>query len=256
VKSSLPTARTLSIAGLTFIALCSGALLSTSQLHAADAAEAAGSATAEQMMIRAHQNRASWDGMVGFSADVLVSNNGEQVEGTVTIRTDGEIDLILPEDFSSDWVHTKLASLVQHRQAPRENFDVSFADEVKNHPLGRLIKFNDDPAMGSHYRIDGDVITEVHRNMGKTRFTISVTDVTRNAQGKYLPKSYSLSFWNAESDELVSTMNVHDDWITVEGRDLPARLLSIESDNQGGRDVREIRFRNHRLLPVEQTAGR
>ena len=64
---------------------------------------------------------------------------------------------------------------------------VSFADEQTDHPLGRLIKLDYDSAMASAYRIKDDVIREVNRQMDGGRFTISVFEVNRNAEGKYLP---------------------------------------------------------------------
>jgi hypothetical protein len=209
---------------------------------------------AEEFMVRAHQARANWDNMPGFTAKVTVAEDGRQIEGEFSITEDGEIMLRIPNEFR-EWAQTRLDSLFLHRQSRTGGFNVTFADDQTEHPLGRLIRINDDQAMGSQYRIQDDLIREVHRNMGATRFTITITDVYRNSDNKYLPRSYSLAYWDAVSGDLTSSMTAHDEWIRVERWDLPLRLLSIESDDEGKRRVREIRFENHQLTTGDQTAG-
>jgi hypothetical protein len=131
-------------------------------------------------------------------------------------------------------------------------YDVSFADDEAHHPLGRLIRINDDALMGSHYRIRDDVITEVHRKLENLRFTITVTEVHRTAEGKTLPKAYTVSYWDAKTGGLTRTNAAVDEWTRVGRWDLPTRLLSFESTDDNRRNVREIRFSKLKLL---HTAG-
>lgn len=204
--------------------------------------------TSETMMRTAHDARALWHGLSGFSADITVSTNGVIAEGRLTVTANGELQLEDLESEHSQWAVRRLQSLVDHRM-PQEDrdYDVSFADDVTTHPLGRLIRIHND-RFHSLYRIAGDVITEVHRTMGTTRFSITVTETHRNIEGKHLPEAYSVSWWNVESGALTACDVVRNEWVRIDGFDLPSRLLSVRSDDSGQREVGEIRLRNHKLL--------
>lgn len=208
----------------------------------------AASPSAEEMMLRAHAARATWEKFPGFRAKVELNRDGQVLSGEVVVSGDGAVSLQFPQAVDLTWAQRKLDSLVAHRLPTGEtSYNVQFADEQVQHPLGRLIRFNDD-RLHSVYRIRGDVITEVHRQMGETRFTISVVEVTRNAEGKYLPRTYTVSFWDGSSGALRSTTTVYHAWVRVGGFDLPQRVLSIETADGGRREVNQIRFSGHELL--------
>ncbi|MFQ5734364.1 MAG: DUF3386 family protein [Planctomycetaceae bacterium] len=210
--------------------------------------------TAAQMMARAHKARAEWKGLPGFTADVAVSRDNKRVKGRVSVAAGGKLTLTLDDKAESKWVTSNLRSLISHRRASSgRSYDVEFADKETKHPLGRLIKLNED-LMGSEYRIRGDVITEVHRKMGGIRFTISVTAVARNKEGKYLPRSYSFSTWDVKTGNLKSNTTVLNTWKRVGTFDLPNRLLWVTTRDGGKREVRQIVFRNHRLGPAKTAA--
>ena len=42
---------------------------------------------------------------------------------------------------------------------------------------------------------------EVNRSAGKLRFTISVLEIERNAEDKYLPRAFTMNFFDAASGE-------------------------------------------------------
>jgi hypothetical protein len=185
---------------------------------------------------------------------MTISIDGEQQRGQLTVAADGKVKLDgVPESPQRTWAEDQLQSLVGHRQpASTREYDVAFADQTTTHPLGRLIKLNNDP-MDSVYRIRGDEITEVHRNMGKVRFTISVVETTRNPEGKYLPRTYTVSFWDAESRQLTRSDVFHDDWTRSGDFDLPKRILNISTTDDSERIVRAIEFKNVRLTEGRQT---
>lgn len=196
-----------------------------------------------------HGARATWDGFPGFTADLVVTEDGKQATGKMSVSETGDVELQLSDSFS--WAQKKLRSLVGHRLGGSDrNYDVSFADGLTT-PLGRLIKINDDTLMGSRYRVQGDIIREVHRNMKDIRFTITVIDVSRNKEGKYLPSVYTVSYWDTKTGALKSTSVVRDHWKRVGKWDLPARQLTVESTDKGTRHVKEIRLNNIRLLAGE-----
>ncbi len=232
-----------------------GLLLMFQGSMAGEAAESSRAVSAQQMMIRAHQARAEWNNFPGFTASLQVCRDGQSVSGRITVNHEGEIQLQLPDESGWEWVETSLRSVVAHRQPSADRkYDVQFADDETEHPLGRLIRLNKD-LMGSMYRIKGDVITEVHRKMGAQRFTISVLEVSRNQEGKYLPRTYSFSTWDAKRGDLLQNTTVHNSWKRVGNYDLPERLLWVITKNQGQREVRQIRFRDQRLLDESADAA-
>jgi hypothetical protein len=181
----------------------------------------------------------------------VVSSDSQRREGTLRVSADQDVTLNLSTDGEFAWASRAINSLVQHRfSTGEESYNVEFADEVLEHPLGRLIRFKED-RLHSLYRISGDYISEVHRTMGDTRFTISVLQVARNAEGKYLPHTYSVSYWNAKTGELTSNRVVQDTWRRVGKWDLPERTVAVLTAADGQRQVQAVEFKNLRLLGTE-----
>lgn len=204
---------------------------------------------AEALMLRAHQARSGWEsGFPGFTATVAVTIDGDRLQGTVTVRPDGEVAVDLPGGPAAAWVERQLASIAMHRMAgARERYEASFADSETEHPLGRLVHFHGGETHAL-YRIKDDAITEVHREMEGQRFTISVTDVARTPEGKTLTRHFNVSYWDAESGDLVSNDDFQDDWTRLGDFDLPARRLQIHT-GKDQRQVSEFVLSDHALLP-------
>jgi hypothetical protein len=215
----------------------------------AGAAEKAADPEAEKLMHDSHAARSTWGpDFPGFTARLKANLDGKEVEGDVTIRPDGKIDLKLPDNPVSEWARRQLQSIVMHRQAGvRDRYNVAFADDQTDHPLGRLIQFLDSK---NQYRVKGDLVTEVHRDMGRTRFTITVTDVTRDADGKQLPRAFSVSYWNGETGELTRAEDYQEEWTRLGKFGLPKRRLLIQT-MKGERSVGELKLSEHQLLPAK-----
>ena len=210
---------------------------------------------AEAIMRRAHLARSGWDeGSPGFAAKISVTIDGDRVDGTVQIGPAGEVELKLPEGPAAKWAYEQLESITMHRTAGvKDKYDVSFADDVTSHPLGRLIKFHGG-ATHSVYRIKEDVITEVHRTMDKTRFTISVTEVERTPEGKVRPRHFNVSYWDNATGQLLSNNDFSDAWVRLDKFDLPARRLLVRTAKDV-RQVSEMTLSEHRLLKSGKKAG-
>lgn len=219
-------------------------------LPAAEEAPASDPA-AEKMMIAAHQARAGWDeSFPGFSAELTVYMDGTKYEGTATVDADGGVEVVLPDEAARRWAGGQLESIAMHRFASvRDRYDVSFADQVTTHPLGRLIRFHGG-STHSLYRIRDDLITEVHRTMDEVKFTITVTHVVRNAEGKYLPVHFNVCYWDRQSGQLKSTDDFEDGWRRVGRYDLPASRLLVRSSSEGRR-VYQLQLDHHKLLAGE-----
>jgi uncharacterized GH25 family protein len=203
--------------------------------------------TAAELLREARESRAVWDNLPGFEADLTIFAEGREQTGKITIAADGTVSLSGIELKDEKPVLGMLRSLVGHRMPGGETDDkVSFADQQVDHPLGRLIKLDYDSAMASAYRIKDGVIREVNRQMDGGRFTISVFEVHRNAEGKYLPGYYTVSFWNKDGS-LRNTSVTHETWARVGKFDLPATHASVSAGKDEQRNV-SLTFQNHRLL--------
>lgn len=205
--------------------------------------------TAVQLMADAHEGRAVWKAFPGFVADVQAQGQGVDLKGRLEVSADGKIVLSLPEAEKSPWIARTLNSVIGHRlsdDGPAAT-DVEFADEDLANPLGRLIR-SKEAGDKSLYRVQGDLLTEVHRSSEKAKFVISVSEVQRNSEGKHLPRTYAVVTWNAAGDKLENARQVLNEWTRVGSFDLPTKLLGVNSKADGTRTVEQLTLSNHRLL--------
>jgi N-acetylneuraminic acid mutarotase len=203
--------------------------------------------TAADQMRKEHDGRVVWTAFPGFSADIVAAQDGKSSRGTVTVDAEGKLTLKMDQTEGLEWVQRTLGSVVSHRLSDSGAItNVEYADGDTVHPLGRLIK-SLDSADHSLWRVKGDMLTEVHRINDKTRMIISVSEVTRNKEGKHLPKSFTVTTWNSETGAIQSARQVFNEWLRVGSYDLPARLLGANSKADGTRVVEEIVLANHKL---------
>lgn len=215
-----------------------------------DTAAPAKEPSAHDTLVRARDGRAIWHDFPGFTSDLVVHAGGEEIKGKVTIDADGIVALDMPKSAATNWVEEQLNSLVQHRMPDGEvtQGDVKFAEADTHHPLGRKIDLGD-PSLQSAYRIKDDVIMEVNRSMGPLRFTISVLEIERNPEHKYLPRSFTMNFFDSKTDELRSSLGYWNSWQRVGGFDLPEKIIEVDA-HKGGANTKEIVFNNCQLLPA------
>lgn len=226
---------------------CTLALKVPGDSKAAGGASAAKDDEAPLVMRRARLARAAWENFPGFEAELKLFAEGGEQEGKITVSAGGEVELSGIKLKGEKPILTTLRSLVSHRLGRGSDDDaVSFVEEPSGHPLGRLIRFDDDSAMGSHYRIKDDVIREVNRKNESGKFTISVFEVRRNPEGKYLPGVYSVNFWNKDGT-LRSNTTVVESWTRLESFDLPLTHDSVTAAAGEQRNVR-MEFSAHKLL--------
>jgi hypothetical protein len=203
---------------------------------------------ANQVLAHAREQRALWDGFPGFESVLLLQDGEHSVEGKVKVTADGEVELTGYGDMNLGWARGQLESMVQHRFSGNgPESEVEFVEETVAHPLGTLLRFKNDPEMLSAYRINGDVIAQVNRQMGKSRFSINVIEVHRNPEGKYLPSVFQVNFWDVDGGALKSSMSCYNSWQRVGEYDLPNTFAFIDAgDNKN--EVRKMIFQNPTLL--------
>ncbi len=204
------------------------------------------SASAAQVLRSARANRAVWEHFPGFTADITVTIDDKQEKGAITVKKDGSISTTLKNDKLRDWVDEQIGSVVDHRLPSEPDSETPrFADEDTPHPLGRLIQIGD-PKYESSYRIRDNLITEVNRRDGDQKFTITVLEIDRNPEGKYLPRTFNATFWDAKSGAVTGNSTFLNTWQRVGAFDLPKRVVEIQCD-PGEHHVKEVTFSNFKI---------
>ncbi len=195
---------------------------------------------------KALATRASWRDFPGFAAEIKGFCDDRAFSGTVRVGADGAVTTDI-KDKAAAWVEEQLGSIVLHRQASprREKPVLYFADDDEHHPLGRLLTFVGG-RFASSYRIHDDQIMVVNRHLGEQNMTITVLDNDKNADGKYLPRSYTVQYWSAADGKLQSTETIQDGWRREGQWDLPASH-TVATASSKGLTVRSFKLTGHKL---------
>ncbi|HVC97099.1 MAG TPA: DUF3386 family protein [Pirellulales bacterium] len=194
--------------------------------------------------------RAQWREFPGFSAKITGNVDGREFAGTVVAAADGAVSLATDDDATREWVEEQLGSITMHRAAGGSPSDAPkprlwFADRDAEHPLGRLLIF-DGGRFASSYRVKDRQITVVNRLLGDRDMTITVLDNEENAEGKYLPRSYTVQYWDALTGALQRTETVRDRWRRVGPFDLPVQHIVTAASDEG-LSVRSFVLSEHEL---------
>jgi hypothetical protein len=201
--------------------------------------------------------RAAWTDFRGFSADLSGEVDGRKYSGKATVTARGDATLEMDEEVVKPWVEDQIHSIIMHRLAAPKGGSkeetkppvLRFADQDTAHPLGRLLTF-DGGEFASSYRVRDDRITVVNRVMGGRNMTITVLDESRNADGKQLPRTYTVQYWNAQDGTLDRTESFSLRWTRVDRWDLPASV-TMTAASKSGLSVRTIRLTKHRIAKTQ-----
>lgn len=195
--------------------------------------------------------RASWAKFPGFAAEIKANADGRAWKGTATITAKGGVELSAEDDVVTPWVREQLESMVLHRlDRPRKGAPIlRFADDVQDHPLGRLLVF-EGGKFASSYRVKDRQIMVVNRSLGKVNMTITVLDNDLNADKKFLPRSYTVQYWDASSGNLQHTETIQNRWTRQGDWDLPT-LLTVQTSSAAGLGVKTMTLSQHRLLDAK-----
>jgi len=208
------------------------------------------------MFERAIASRASWHGFPGFTAEIEGSVDGREFTGEVQADSEGSAEIEISDDAVYEWVDDQFGSLVMHRMASDDDGSkpvLQFADNDQVHALGRLLTFVGG-RFASSYRVKDDQITVVNRNFGEENMTITVLDNQPNAEGKFLPRSYTVQYWNATTGELLRTQTFQNRWQRVGKFDLPSELTMTEA-GPAGLSVRSFTLSKHKLIEASEAGG-
>jgi Protein of unknown function (DUF3386) len=188
---------------------------------------------------------------VGFTSDVVINDNGKIARAVINYDVGGGADLQFKGgevDETSPWTLEAVLNIIRHRRSSdfesRDGrYPICFAEDDKV-PAGRRVAVDD--AMKSSYRIFDGRVTEVDRTLGDERFIISVLEEVPAGQGRYLPRHFTVSYFNAKTGELKHTDTYTDEYHQVDGLWFPAseRIVRAES---GKVITRIIAFQNPRI---------
>jgi hypothetical protein len=77
--------------------------------------------------------------------------------------------------------------------------------------------------------------------------TITVLDNDRNPEGRFLPRSYLVHYWDARTGALDRVETVQERWQRVGSWDLPV-THTLTTASGGGLSVRSVTLSEHALL--------
>ncbi len=195
--------------------------------------------------------RATWQDFPGFTAKLTAELDDRPFEGSVTVKADGSVSVDLGEEPVPAWLSVQLESLTMHRaasqtpSADRPPPVVRFADDHPDHPLGPLLAF-EGGHMATSYRVKDREITSVNRVLDGRDMTITMVKNEKNAEGKLLPRSYIVQYWDDASGNLLRTETVQDGWKRVGAFDLPASH-TVSTASGEGFSVRTFTLSDHKL---------
>lgn len=196
--------------------------------------------------------RALWKHFPGFRAKVTGSIDGRGFDGHVTLHADGHAELTSDDEATASWVEEQLGSIAMHRAAANRASGEStprlwYGDtDDEDHPLGRLLTF-DGGRFASSYRVKDRQITVVNRALGDENMTITVLDNEINAEGRFLPRSYTVQYWDEATGRLLRSEAVKERWRRVGDFDLPVEHTVVRSSD-AGQAVRSFTLSDHELL--------
>jgi hypothetical protein len=201
---------------------------------------------ATKLLADARAARANWDKFPGFSADIEVNVDGKVSKGRVSVDAAGKVMLEEVDKAAEGWVKRTLASIVGHRLGGGAGHETpcAFADNDAHHPLGRLINVLNDE-LHSSYRIRDRQIMVVNRTTPESRFSITLQENRTNVEGKFLPASFVVHYWDAKSGELTKTEANLQTWTRVSHYDLPVTTRVITATKE--LSVKSLTLSNHKL---------
>jgi hypothetical protein len=187
----------------------------------------------------------------GFSADIAVNDAGTEVAGKLVYTPGKPMDLTLDNPATQmKWLRDAIGSLIGHRitgafaQGDGSNPITFGADD--HSPVGRLVALND--GLQSSYRVRDNQIVQVNRSMGDTKFTILVLDSLKTNEGKFLPRNFVVTYFDAGTGALKRAECFSDTYTEIHGAWLPTSRTIVTSEN-GAVVARSFALRNLKLLP-------
>lgn len=206
---------------------------------------------ARELLRKAFDRTARWQSdFKGFTADLTVNVNSQEVKGGVTVKGPRDVSVSLADPEVQKWAEGQIAMIAVHR-GPRSfeesdgKYTLTLGDDAE-HPLGPKLLIHGD-GMHSFYRIEDDRITQINRKMPHMAFTINVEESAVTQDGKFLTTRYTVYYYSPQDRKLTNVESFSDTHTRVAASDLPASRRIISYEN-GEVVVRSLTFKNHKML--------
>jgi len=200
--------------------------------------------------------RAVWKDFPGFSAQLKGEVDGRPFAGKAVFLGDGSVNVQVDDPVARPWLEEQLSSLAMHRMVDGDDSRpvLRFADDVEDHPLGRLLSF-EGGRFASSYRVKDRQLMVVNRQMGKRSMTITVLDNERNRDGQFLPRSYVVHYWDTATGRLERVETTQERWQRVDAWDLPTYHVTTAASDSG-LSVKSVTLSEHKLGTGPQQTGK
>ena len=203
---------------------------------------------ARELLHRAFDRTSRWRAdFHGFTAALMVNDNGVQHQGTVQVTMPRSVDVTVAEPELQQWAQQQLAMMVGHRgyrafdQADGK-YSLTLGPQ-EAHPLGRLVYILGD-GMNSRYRVRDERICQIQRSMERVKFTINIEDTMTTRDDKVLTTRFTVYYFAPSTGQLSQVESFADDYCEVGGIVLPRARRVTFADNGEAR-VREVIMSEH-----------
>jgi hypothetical protein len=196
------------------------------------------------------------DSFPGFTSKLAFSSGGKSYAGTVRFERGAAIVVDVPGVSAEDkeWLEDQVPSIIGHRrggdfaQGDGRN-PLHFGKVETENSFGKLIELGD--RMNSSYRVRDNKITEVTREAGGTRFTISVVDTMDADPGKYLSTHFIVSYRDKATGALKQVEAFNDEYAKVGAVWLPASRNVTTFDEATTPHTRRFQFKDIQVLAAK-----
>lgn len=211
------------------------------------AAWAAGDSSSE-LLREARLNREVLSGdFPGFRSRLRVHVDGAVHEGTMLFKPPITLELGLGDAELAKEVKRTVRSLLSHRMpSQRGDQEKTRLGAADSHPLGRRVLLGD--KYDSSYRIRNDRILEVDRQMPGERLVITVLDTMETESGRYLPTSFLVALFDADTGGLISA-SAYTDAYQQAGPDYVPKSRRIVNAENGRTRMLQVEWIDLQLLP-------
>ena len=190
---------------------------------------------ARELMREVYGKRYTWDERFpGFEGRLTVTHKGQEHLGSFRVEQDYSVQVNLTNEPARKWAADALASIAGHRRGT--SFDEADGrypltlGPQDTHPAGRLVRLND--MMNSTYRVRDGQIMQVNRSAGpKMRFTIDMLENITVEEDRYLPRVFTVAFFESGSGELVRTDTFWDSYRKIGTYHLPESRRQVRAED-------------------------
>jgi hypothetical protein len=193
----------------------------------------------------------------GYTANVTYRDGATVIKGNVKLEGGKKLEINFPTATGDDkdWIEDTVGNIIGHRRGG------SFAQGDGKNPLtlgdtnsfGQLIELHD--GFNSSYRVKDGKVTEVTREIGNSRFTISVIETMEADKGKYISNHFSVAYRDKTTGALQKVDGFHDDYANWNGAWVPASRTVMTVGSATTPEIRTLTFSEYKAITPARVAA-